>query len=796
MHRFFYGPSVLAVLTCAGAIIPSVTTAADAPPLQYNRDVRPILSDKCFYCHGPDPSHREAGLRLDVEEEAKAYVIDGSDPLASELLARIAHEDPDQRMPPADSGKQLSADEVSIITRWVQQGAPYEPYWAYVPPRRHAVPEVQNQQWPRDTIDRFLLARLEQLGLSPSPDADPVTLIRRVSFDLTGLPPTPQQVDAFVADPSEQAYEQLVDRLLASKAFGERLAVYWLDLVRYADTVGYHGDQEQNISPYRDYVIDSLNANLPFDQFTREQLAGDLLPDPTTDQLIATGYNRLLQTSHEGGVQPKEYLAIYAADRVRNLSSVWLGGTLGCAQCHDHKFDPYTAEDFYSMAAFFADVDEAQHFTKGKDAIPTPRPPELDVHTASERAALAHIEHRIDDLQRQLTTADDAEQAGLQQLLAEWQRQREELLKAARRTMVTVAIEPRPMRVLPRGNWMDDSGPLVQPAIPAFLGQLDTGDRRATRLDLANWLTDSELGAGGLTARVFANRFWYLMFGSGISNSLDDFGGQGQPPVHPELLDNLAVDFVESGWDIKRLFKRLAMTRAYRQASLETPEQRQRDPYNQLFARQSRYRLPAEMVRDNALAISGLLVSNVGGPSIRPYQPDGYYRHLNFPKRTYQHDGDVRQWRRGVYVHWQRQFLHPMLKALDAPSREECTAQRPRSNTPLEALVLLNDPTFVEAARAFAVRILRSSEPSTDHRLDQAFQLALSRSPDRVERETLAALLDQEAAHYAADPAAAARLLENVGQAPVPDDLPATQLAAWTSVARAILNLNETVTRN
>ena len=367
--------------------------------------------------------------------------------------------------------------------------------------------------------------------------------------------------------------------------------------------------------------------------------------------------------------------------------------------------------------------------------------------------------------------------------------------RRARLTMITVSIKPRTIRILPRGNWLDDSGPVVEPAVPEFLGTLDLEGRRATRLDLANWLTDAERGVGGLVARVEVNRFWYLLFGVGIAGVLDDFGGQGEPPVHPELLDNLAREFVDSGWDIKHMMKLLVMSRAYRQSSLEPDDLRRRDPYNRLLARQSRFRLPAEMVRDNALAISGLLVTEYGGPSVKPYQPAGYYRHLNFPTRKYKHHRDQRQWRRGVYVHWQRQFLHPMLKALDAPSREECTVQRPRSNTPLAALTLLNDPTFVEAARVLAERILHEGGASTDSRLDDAFRRAVSRRPDDHERNLLSRLLAASREAYEADEAAAEELLAT-GQAPVAADIDTVELAAWTAVARAILNLSETITRN
>jgi mono/diheme cytochrome c family protein len=778
-------------LTGLAVLVAVAAVARGDEPIDYNRDIRPLLSDRCFFCHGPDRNHREADLRLDDEEAAKEWVIVPGKPEESELITRVTSDDESTRMPPAESGKELSAEEIDLLRRWIEQDAPYAPYWAYVPPRRHPVPDVQDETWPNNWIDNFIQYRLEREQLQPAPEADRVTLLRRLSFDLTGLPPTPDEVDAFLNDESPDAYEKLVDRLLDSDRYGERMAIYWLDLVRYADTVGYHGDQDHSISPYRDYVIDAFNDNLPFDQFTKEQLAGDLLPDPaepspTIDQQIATGYNRLLQTSHEGGVQPKEYLAIYASDRVRNLSAVWMGATMGCAECHDHKYDPYTMQDFYAMQAFFADVDEAQHFKVGGNALPTNRPPEIEVLSRRERERIAELEKLLASGGRK--SPDDKTE---RQLRAEI----EAIESNARKTMVTVSIEPRTIRILPRGNWLDDSGPVVTPAVPEFLGTLDVGDRRANRLDLAHWLTDPDKGVGGLTARVMANRLWYLLFGTGLSNSLDDFGGQGEPPVHPELLDNLAVEFLESGWDVKRMMKRIVMSRAYRQSSVSSPELRHRDPDNRLYARQSRFRLPAEMVRDNALAISGLLVLDYGGASVKPYQPAGYYRHLNFPKRRYEQHDDERQWRRGVYVHWQRQFLHPMLKAFDAPSREECTSQRPRSNTPLAALVLLNDPTFVEAARGFAARILDEGGETDDTRLDHAFRLSVSRNPDEFERELLLELLNENRRQYRDDPASAEKLLE-IGLSDLGRNGDAVELAAWTQLARAMLNMNETITRN
>jgi hypothetical protein len=757
--------------TCWVSLFGLAAAAADPPmppTVDFRRDIRPLLSDKCFFCHGPDERERQAGLRLDTRDGMFGGRKGGRPVVAgraesSLVWNRITHSDPDQRMPPAESEKSLTRDQLELIRRWIDAGAEWHEHWSYVPPRRPPVPAVSDTAWPVNEIDHFILARLDREGLQPSPNAEPHTLARRLSFDLVGLPPCAEAAATESGEASQRSrdYVQLADSLLASPHFGERMAMYWLDLVRYADTVGYHGDQEHHISPYRDYVIAAFNDNTPFDRFTAEQLAGDLLPDSTIEQKIASGYNRLIQTSHEGGVQQKEYLAKYSADRVRNFGSVWLGATLGCAECHDHKYDPFTQRDFYSLAAFFADVDDLRTF-KGGDTNPTKREPELEVITR-----LAPDEKR--------------------------------------RTMITVAIAPRPIRVLARGDWMDENGEIVAPAVPAMFrpdssqtardlfvvppsggagvppegGTTNDQTDRPTRLDLARWLASRD---NPLVARVFVNRLWKLFFGKGLAANLDDLGAQGEPPVHAELLDWLAVEFIESGWDVKHMVRLMVTSRTYRQSSFETPGLRQRDPTNRLVARQSRSRLDAEMIRDNTLATSGLLTYAIGGRSTRPYQPEGYYQHLNFPKRTYVADAGAAQYRRGLYTHWQRAYLHPMLKAFDTPSREECTAERPISNTPQAALVLLNDPTFVEAARAFALRILREGGDTADDRLGWAWRQALGRDATDRERASLRRLLDQETTQGTSQTAA------SNGEPP--------ELPAWTTVARAIFNLNEVITRN
>lgn len=779
---------------------------AEDREINFNRDVRPILSDKCFQCHGPDEASRKAKLRLDDETAVKAerdgiVIVRPNDPAGSELVRRILSDDESEIMPPHESGKPLSAKEKRTLQRWIEEGATWSKHWAYEMPVRNDAPSVNDANWPRNWIDKFILSRLEFERLSPSVDADRVTLLRRVCFDLTGLPPTESMAKEFLADNSVDVYERLVDQLLSSPNYGERMAVFWLDLVRYADTVGYHGDQTQNISPYRDWVINAFNTNQPFDDFTRDQLAGDLSHNPSTDQIIATGYNRLLQTTHEGGLQAKEYRAIYAADRVRNVSAVWMGATVGCAQCHDHKFDPYTSEDFYSLSAFFADVDDETHFTAGSNANPTARDPELELPTADQKTQLADIMSRHNAAKAKLETKgmSEAELKAIRDSIKDIDAELKRLRLGFRRSMITVPLKtPRVVRILPRGNWLDESGPIVAPNVPKFMESLTDANgprHRVNRLDLANWLVDAENVSGLLTARVMVNRLWALGFGSGLSGRLDDFGGQGEPPVHPELLDRLAHEFVESGWNVKAIMKLIVTSRTYQQSSVGRSDLLDLDPNNRLYARQSTFRRPAEMIRDNALAISGLLVPGIGGPSVKPYQPEGYYRHLNFPERTYQQDNDDQQWRRGVYVHWQRQFLHPMLKAFDAPSREECTAQRMQSNTPMAALVLLNDPTFVEAARAFAARSLANDIGTDDQRLARAFKHALTREPAVQELGVLRRLLKENRESFDMRPEDAVSFL-NIGLTKPGIGHDERELAAWTAVCRAILNLAETNSRN
>ncbi len=780
-------------------------SAAEAPlpkTIDFNRDIRPILSDNCYACHGPDKNKRKADLRLDTKDglfshhDQTSLLVPGK-PDASELYRRLTTSDKNERMPDPKSGKRLSDRQLALVKKWIEQGAPWKGHWAFLKPVRPELPPGDNP-FIRTPVDRFILAQLQPAGLHPSPEADRVTLIRRLSFDLTGLPPTKAEVDAFVNDHDPDAYVKLVDRLLASPAYGERMAMYWLDLVRYADSIGYHSDNPMNVSPYRDYVIRAFNTNKRFDQFTTEQLAGDLLPGATREQKIASAYNRLLQTTEEGGAQAKEYEAKYAADRVRNVSSVWLGVTMGCCQCHDHKFDPFTMRDFYSLAAFFADVQEAA-VGRREAGMPVPTP-EQEAEQKQLDAGIAPLRPLVGATVALLAAptpwtgrvAALRAVKPLQEKYARLQHQRDELVKQIPTVLVTIAGPPRTVRLLPRGNWLDESGPVMQPASPGSLSGLGIQGRRLTRLDLAHWLLSRD---NPLTARVFVNRLWKLYFGQGLSKSLEDFGAQGEWPTHPELLDWLALEFMDSGWDVKHLVKLLVLSGTYRQTSTVTAELKERDPYNRLLARQARFRLDAEEVRDNALAVSGLLAREIGGHSVKPYQPAGYWTALNFPPREWQNDKGDGLYRRGLYTHWQRSFLHPSLLAFDAPSREECTVERPRSNIPQQALVLLDDPTYVEAARAFAEHIVARGGSSVNARLAWAFGQAVSRTPKPEEVKVLADLYARHFREYSADKAAAKKLLA-VGDHPVPKDRDPAELAAWTSVARVILNLHEVITRN
>ncbi|HEV8066464.1 MAG TPA: PSD1 and planctomycete cytochrome C domain-containing protein [Planctomycetaceae bacterium] len=809
--------------------------------VEFNTDIRPLLAAKCFACHGPGVSQRKSELRLDTKEgllggAGKAGAVIPGKPDESELFRRISADSAGERMPPTGAGTQLSKSQRILVRRWIEQGAKWREHWAFCSIGRPTPPLVQIHPTLKNEIDCFILRSLDERGLKPSPEADPITLLRRLRFDLTGLPPSIEEVDAFVADHSDASYEKTVDRLLASPQFGERMATWWLDLVRYAESVGYNGDQPISVFPFRDYVIQSFNENKPFDQFTLEQLAGDLLPGGTAEQKIASGYNRLGMMTSEADVQRPEYLAKYIAERVRNLGGTWLGVTLGCCECHDHKYDPFRSKDFYSLEAFFADIQERGAYIDAasngdwgpKLEFPTPAQQaeraRLEREIAAARASLAKpVPNRVVQasgekkgeghdpskaIQEILTLAPDmrtdTQRADLDEYvrscspseparrkLAELQCQLSDLRAHIPSTLVTVSVPPRTIRLLPRGNWQDDTGPVMVPAFPEALPHSRPHEGRLTRVDLARWVASRE---NPLTARVFANRVWKLFFGAGLARNLDDHGTQGDAPSHSELLDWLAGQFIDSGWNVKHVIKVIVMSGTYRQSSEPNDSLRERDPDNRWLARQGRFRLDAEMVRDNALSIAGLLVDKVGGPSVKPYQPSGFWAYLNFPTREWRTSAGHGRYRRSIYTHWQRQYLHPALLTFDAPTREECIAQRPRSNTPLQSLVLMNDPEFVEAAIVFAEHIIEHRVASTADRLDWAFRRALSRPPRVAEAAVLTALLDSQLAEYRRNLGAADEMLVVAGRA-IPSGLEHAELASWASVSRAILNVHETITR-
>jgi hypothetical protein len=796
------------------SVVEAITVPpAPPPPVSFNKDIRPILSENCIFCHGPDPEHRGEDLRLDLFEAATevrdgiAAIVPG-DREKSEVWRRML--DSDDPMPPVKSHKSLTPEQIELVGRWIDEGATYEQHWAYVKPERPELPEVSLPEWKENPIDRFILAKLDQEGFKPSPEADRRTLLRRVTFDLTGLPPTPEQTSAFLADESPDAYERHVDSLLADPAYGEHLAVWWLDLVRYGDTTGLHSDNPISVWPYRDWVIRSLNENMPFDQFTIMQLAGDLMqPEPTRDMLVASAYNRLALHTEEGGAQPKEYEVIYRTDRVSNFSDVWLASTVSCAQCHDHKFDPITAKDFYTMSAFFADIDHAIISTERKFAALKspihflPENAEQAAEVAKNEAAYQAIHDKHPDAylveeyfgsRAPLPPLPGGKMPAYGEEFKKILDERTALAKKIPYVLVTRQRgEPRVVRVLPRGNWQDDSGEVVQPALPEFLGgPKSTEEKRLNRLDLAKWTVSEE---NPLMARAIVNRLWGRYLGKALAANTIELGSQGVPPTHPELLDWLAVEFREKNWDLKHMIRLIVTSRTYRQSADHRADLATIDPFNEkLFARQSAVRLPAEAVRDQALAVSGLLDRRIGGKSVFPYQPDGHWEPLNFPPRNYPTSKGPDLYRRGLYTWMQRTFPHPMMVTFDAPSRESCTGQRMVSSTPLQALGTLNGPEFVEAARVLAARLLRE-EPSDSARFERLFTLLLARAPADTEIATLGKLLENQRSRYKAAPIEAEKLA-GAGEAPMASDLDPVEVASWTAVCRAILNLHETLTRN
>jgi hypothetical protein len=770
---------------------PKLPPATDAK-IDFDADIKPILAAKCVKCHGP--VKQKGGLRLDTAAHAKeggntGPVIVAGKSAESHLIHALVGRDPYQQMPPGEN-KRLSDAEIGKFRAWIDQGAKWggaitvldkdgrSDHWAFQPIKRPQLPVSREPKANAHPIDAFIRARLEKEGLPPSPEADKATLLRRVSLDLTGLPPTPEEVDSFLKDEAPDAYEKVLDRLLASPHYGERWARHWLDAARYADSDGYEKDTGRPFAwRYRDWVINALNADVPFDRFTIEQLAGDLLPNATTEQKIATGFHRNTLTNKEGGVDQEEFRVAAVVDRVSTTGKVWLGLTVGCAQCHDHKYDPLSQREFYQLLAFFNSDREVD--------VAAPLPGE-DERLKKERAAFdaekAKLQAAIDDAKAKKTP--DADLKKREAALAAHLKKAPAGAKAP-----ALALGPaRPTHVMIRGDFLR-KGVEVKAATPGVLPSTTVDGLTPTRLDLARWIVSKE---NPLTPRVTANWVWAKFFGRGLVGTLEDFGTQGEKPSHPELLDWLASEFRDRGWSLKKLHKLVVTSATYKQSSAARADVQKRDPLNVLLARQQRLRLEAELLRDNALAASGLLNRTVGGPSIRPPQPPGISELTYANSAKWVETTGPERYKRGLYIWFQRTSPYPMLTGFDAPDSNVCAVRRERSNTPLQALTLLNDAVFVESAQALAKRVLAEKKDATDaERVTRAFRLCLGRAPVRAEADRLAKLLGAFRKLAADDPDGAAKLLGPHK----PAGVPAPEAAAWVALARTLLNLDEFVTR-
>ncbi|CAN5201480.1 DUF1549 and DUF1553 domain-containing protein [soil metagenome] len=734
--------------------------------ISYNFDIRPILSDKCYKCHGPDASKRQAGLRLDMPESAynalkddpNAHALVPGNPQLSELFLRVSTKDTAQMMPPASSGlKRLTPHEVDLVEKWIKQGAKYEKHWAFTPPKLWPVPEVKDKQWPKNPIDNFILAKQEQAGITPNPEADRERLLKRVSLDLTGLPPTLDMMDRFLADKSANAYEKVVDELLKQPTYGEKMALHWLDVARYADSHGYQDDNYRSQWPWRDWVIHAFNENLPYDKFITWQLAGDLMPNGTKEQLLATGFNRNHKITEEGGVINEEYRVSYVTDRTNTFGKALLGVTIECAHCHDHKYDPFSQKEYYQLFSFFNSVKEPgiQSVVGGPETYA--KRPLMQISNEDAKSILKFV-NKPDTSKLIVSVMGDSE--------------------VYRKTYI-----------LKRGNY-DTPGDEVQPGTPKSILPF-TNNYPKNRLGLAQWLFNKQ---NPLTARVFVNQTWQEFFGKGIVKSSGDFGMQGDLPSHPELLDWLAVDFMNHGWDIKRLVKQMVLSATYRQSAVINKENFKVDPENTLLSRGPRYRLPAEFVRDLVLASSGLLTRTIGGPSVNPYQPPGLWENATSGRgqlAAYKQVHGPNLYRRGMYTLIKRTVPPVEMAIFDASNRDQCEVKRLRTNTPLQALLMMNDPTVLEAARVLAARLLAENSKPSD-KIYKAFRLIMCRKPNAKELTILTGFYNDELKTITQKDAL--KVL-NVGEYPIPENLNKVTLAAMMKVIDTIYNLEEAITK-
>lgn len=825
----------LAVHAQPGPVAKQPTAApASNAKIDFSRQILPILSDNCFPCHGPDAKNRKAKLRLDEEASAKKSILVPGKRAESELFRRITTTDANEQMPPKKSNRHLTPAQMELLGRWIDEGAPWSTHWSFTKIARPPVPSVTKfADKVRSPIDAFVLARLEKEGLAPSPPASKETLIRRVTLDLTGLPPTPGEVDAFVNDPSPAAYNKVVERLLQTPPFGERQAWDWLDAARFADSNGYQGDGDRTMWPWRDWVVQAFNRNMPFDQFTIWQLAGDLLPNATAEQKLATAFCRNHMINGEGGRIPEENRIDYVMDMTETLGTVWLGLTFNCCRCHDHKFDPLSQAEYYRLFAFFN-----QTPVNGGGGNPQTAPV-LDIATDAQKAEaakfgpmIAKLGGAVDGLEEKLfprpkgKPADEAPSVGalpadlkaalknaaskrnakqLTALEKEFAVHEPEYVKLV--ATLRTAIDQRDAlnRSLPRVMVMEDMptqrktfiltkglynkpGQEVTAGLPARLSPLPQG-APLNRLGLAQWLVAPD---HPLTARVVVNRFWQQFFGIGLVKTPEDFGIQGEKPPHRALLDWLAAEFIHSGWDVKKLCHTIVTSATYRQSSKVTPALVERDPDNRLLAHGPRLRLPSWMLRDQALAASGLLVPKLGGPPVRPYQPTGIWEEATFGNKRYQQDKGEALYRRSLYIFWRR-IVGPTM-FFDTAPRQTCSVKQTRTNTPLHALITLNDVTYVEAARALAQRVLVTAEPGTRQRLDLAFRLVLARQPSNEEADLLARSLERTRAQFMVDPDAAKKFL-SIGESKRNDALDLVEHASYAALCNMILNLDEALTK-
>jgi len=763
MRVFLAGGAVLAVVVFLVVWLSEGEGSSSSEKVDYNLHVRPILSDKCFACHGPDARARQAGLRLDIADSAYALLRESRGQRAivpgnrqkSALWHRIMHNQSDMLMPPPKANLALTAEEKEILGRWIDQGAQYKTHWAFLPPSKAELPRVRKRNWPRNEIDYFVLARMEDQGLSPAPEADPERLLKRVYLDLTGLPPSVDDQETFLNNPTSSAYQQVVRRLLRSPHYGEKMAIPWMDLARYADSHGYQDDGLRTMWPWRDWVIHAFNRNYSFQKFVSWQIAGDQIAPQNREAVLASGFNRNHKITQEGGVIQEEYRLEYVTDRTNTFSKAFLGLTMECAKCHDHKYDPISQEEYYRTFAFFNQVDE-----KGLVG-------DISLGSLADPPLIRITRMEVDTLMPFIHLQDTAVSVMVMQDLA----------------------KGRPTHVLHRGQY-DQPGREVGFGTPRSVLPFDTLQFASNRKGLSDWMFDDK---NPLVARVFVNRVWENFFGRGLVRTSGDFGLQGDLPTHPELLDWLAVDFREHGWDVKRLVTLIVQSATYRQSAAAKDKKRKRDPENLWLARAPRLKLPAELVKDVVLASSGLLVPEIGGPSVKPYQPDGIWESTTSGRgqlATYIQDHGQSLYRRGLYHFIKRTAPPPALLTLDGPPRDQCEISRPRTNTPLQALILLNDPFVNEAARVFAERLTVRGPVEAEDKIRLAFRSIVCRKPEASELAALLDFYEEQHRYFQARPKQASQVLDQ-GEFPHEKKADAAATASLALTIMTLYNLEE-----